>query len=357
MPALQSATSPSRGAARIVALASAVPRTVWTQAELYDRLYREAWSGIEGARELFCNHRLIKRHLFHDAADGRSDLPLEERMQIWKQGSLEIGRQALARALDGVEPSAVGSYIVVTSTGHEGQAPDLSLAKEMGLRSNLRRTTVGHMGCQAAFNGIKLALDAVAARPDETAVVQCTEISSAHFSRSGTTKEQVAAQALFGDASAALVLSGHPDAVGPRILHTHTEIIYAEEERVNLRMHGDGFRMTMSPALPALLAAAAPGFVQRLLAPLGLAQADIACWGIHPGGPRIVEAVAGALRLPLEATAVSLGVLADHGNCASATILLILERLLLEQAAHTGKHAVLMAFGPGLTLEAMVLQL
>ena len=114
--------------------------------------------------------------------------------------------------------------------------------------------------------------------------------------------------------------------------------------------------MTMSPALPALLAAAAPGFVQRLLAPLGLDVADVGCWGIHPGGPRIVEAVAGALRLPPQATAVSLGVLADYGNCASATILLILERLLQERAPEAGTHGVLLAFGPGLTLEAMVLQ-
>ena len=354
MPAIPS-DSPA-DAARIVALSSAVPRTAWRQAVLYDRHYRDAWSGIDGARRLFCHPRLGQRHLFHDAADGRSALPMQERMHIWKAGSLEIGRQALAQALEGLEPAQVGSYIVVTSTGHEGQAPDLQLAEEMGLRRNLRRTTVGHMGCQAAFNGIKLALDALAARPAEAVVVQCTEISSAHFSRAGDSKEQVAAQALFGDASAALVLSADPAARGPRILRTHTEVIHAERQRLNLRLHDDGFRMTMSPALPAVLAAAVPGFVDRLLGPLGLGVADIACWGIHPGGPRIVESVAAALRLPPQATAVSLGVLADYGNCASATILLILERLLKQQAPAAGTHGVLVAFGPGLTLEAMVLR-
>ena len=66
------------------------------------------------------------------------------------------------------------------STGYVNPGPDLLLAKQLGLRSDLRRTFIGHMGCYAALNVIKVAMDSVAARPDELVICNCTELSSAH---------------------------------------------------------------------------------------------------------------------------------------------------------------------------------
>jgi predicted naringenin-chalcone synthase len=46
----------------------------------------------------------------------------------------------------------------------------------------------------------------------------------------------------------------------------------------------------------------------------------------------------------------------EHGNCTGTTIVLTLERLLCEGRVKPGEWSVMMAFGPGLTLEIYLLQ-
>jgi predicted naringenin-chalcone synthase len=93
-------------------------------------------------------------------------------------------------------------------------------------------------------------------------------------------------------------------------------------------------------------------FVEESLARHGLDPAAIAAWAVHPGGPRVLASVQEALGLSDDALAASRGVLADHGNMSSATILFIIERL---RAAAAGTPCVALAFGPGLTAELAVL--
>jgi hypothetical protein len=78
--------------------------------------------------------------------------------------------------------------------------------------------------------------------------------------------------------------------------------------------------------------------------------------GNQSGGPKIVERTAAALSLTDEQTRTSVGVLADYGNCASPTILLVLERILKCERPRTGAFGILLAFGPGLTIEGAVLR-
>lgn len=343
---------------RIVAIASAAPEYAPDQQTIFDTTYRRAFSNNRSAMELFSNTRIKTRHLFHDpsaTADG-DRIPTSSRMRIWKAGAMELGRRAVGKALGELDPADIGSFVMVSSTGYDAPSPDLLLAREFGLSSRLRRTFVGHMGCQAAFNGIRIALDALAARPHEAVLLSCTEICSAHMRTDETTSEQIVCQALFGDASAAVVLSRSAHASGPEILATHTETLYECHDQLTLSIGDSGFRMTLSPQVPRIIGDAIGGFVERLLAPLGLRQSDIRHWGIHPGGPKIVELVADALRLGEEQTAISLGVLADYGNCASPTILMILERMLILDRPRPGTIGVLLAFGPGLTIEGMVLR-
>lgn len=52
----------------------------------------------------------------------------------------------------------------------------------------------------------------------------------------------------------------------------------------------------------------------------------------------------------------SWGVLANAGNCASASVLLVLENILRIDKPGKGEHGVLLTFGPGLTIEGAVLR-
>jgi predicted naringenin-chalcone synthase len=90
--------------------------------------------------------------------------------------------------------------------------------------------------------------------------------------------------------------------------------------------------------------------VDRLLAGTGLALPDVSSWAVHPGGPRILDVVGERLGLDEADLAASRTVLREHGNCSSATVLLVLDEL-----ADVDGPVVAMAFGPGLTLYAALL--
>jgi predicted naringenin-chalcone synthase len=117
-----------------------------------------------------------------------------------------------------------------------------------------------------------------------------------------------------------------------------------------------GFRMGLSPAVPDVLARHAAPVVGELLERNGLSVADVAGWAIHPGGKRIVSVVGETLGLSEAALAPSYGVLADVGNCSSATVLFVIDRLRSTRRLQPGDPIVAMAFGPGLTLYATLLR-
>nr|WP_277605575.1 3-oxoacyl-[acyl-carrier-protein] synthase III C-terminal domain-containing protein [Glycomyces sp. L485] len=115
-----------------------------------------------------------------------------------------------------------------------------------------------------------------------------------------------------------------------------------------------GFRMGLSPQVPDALAEHLGPLVKDLLAPHGLDLTDVRGWAVHPGGPRILDTVEHGLGLAPDALAASRKVLAEYGNCSSATVLLVL-RELLSAGAPPGP-IVALAFGPGLTAYAALLE-
>jgi predicted naringenin-chalcone synthase len=96
--------------------------------------------------------------------------------------------------------------------------------------------------------------------------------------------------------------------------------------------------------------------LERLLRPHGLDVSDIDHWLIHPGGPSILQAVQRRLGLREDAVALSWQVLRENGNCSSPTVLMILDRLLRSDRAQPGDWGVMLAFGPGLTIETCLLR-
>jgi len=245
---------------------------------------------------------------------------------------------------------------MASCTGYAGPTPEMLLAKELGLRDDLRRTFVGHMGCYAAFNTLKVALDSLAARPEDLALLTCAEICSVHL-RPEVTREQVVVSGLFGDAGASMVLAAaEPDEDGPVILATHTETHYETSHAMTWTVRDDAFRMTLSPYVPLFLSEAVRPFAERLLAKAGLTPGDVEHWAVHPGGPKIIDFVGERLSLTPEQLQPSLDVLAEYGNCSSPTVLLILHRILTESRPAPGSYAVLMAFGPGLTMESALVR-
>jgi predicted naringenin-chalcone synthase len=342
---------------RITAISSAVPPSQVKQEEVFDVLFQNLYHDVPKAADVFSATHVRERHFaWHPRELFAAGLPaMGARMRAWEEHVLELGRQTAGKVLAGTDPGQVGSFILASCTGYAAPGPEAQLAGELGLRQDLRRTVVGHMGCSAAFNAIKIAMDALTARPAEMVLVTCAEICSVH-TRSEASAEQMVIHSLFADACCSLLLSAAPGADGPAVVRTHSETHYTLSEAMTWRVQDDSFRMTLSPYIPVIISEAIEPFMRRLLTPAGLTPGDVRHWGVHPGGPKIIDLVGGRLGLTDEQLGPSREILAEYGNCSSPTILLILERVLAGSRPRPGEHGVFMAFGPGLTMESMLVR-
>jgi predicted naringenin-chalcone synthase len=110
-----------------------------------------------------------------------------------------------------------------------------------------------------------------------------------------------------------------------------------------------GFDMTLSTKVPNLIAAHLRPWLTGWLGRHGLTVGGVGSWAVHPGGPRVLNAVADALGLDVGVMADAHAVLTEHGNMSSPTVVFILDRL---RRAGAAVPCVALGFGPGLAVEA-----
>jgi predicted naringenin-chalcone synthase len=328
---------------------SALPTTI-DQDEVWDGFFAGHYDGVRAARRVFAGSGVRRRHTVANPLDEDiSGWSTGARMQRYVQEALPLGKQAVATALDdaGLAPGDVGLFAVATCTGYATPGLDIRLASDLGMPPGLQRLLVGHMGCYAAIPGLAAVGDYVTAR-SRPAVLLCCELTSLHVQPPVRELDQVVAHALFSDAAAAVVLE--PGVRGRRLAGVVARTDASTADHMTWDVTDLGFRMGLSPRVPDVLARHVGDVVEELLAGAGLRTEDVAGWAVHPGGPRILDVVRDHLGLTEEQLAASRHVLAEHGNCSSATVLLVLEEL-----ADVDGPVVVMAFGPGLTLYAALL--
>ena len=274
------------------------------------------------------------------------------RLQAYERESVPLAEKAAAAALarSGFAAREVTHLILTTCTGFFAPGPDLLLSARLGLRPQVRRTVVGFMGCYAGFNAMKLAHDAVAADPRAVALVVSVELCTLHFQKR-LLPDFLVSNSLFADGAAAAVFAAPGARAGglADLAATYGSVAPGTQDMMSWRIGDTGFEMTLDRRVPDAIAAHAPDFVAGFLAQEELARSEVRRWAPHPGGRRIVSALADALSLDDEQTASARGVLADCGNMSSATIFFVLER---EFAREGDGPLVALGFGPGLTMEA-----
>jgi predicted naringenin-chalcone synthase len=162
------------------------------------------------------------------------------------------------------------------------------------------------------------------------------------------------AHSLFSDAAAAVVLA--PGAPGLEVLHTVARTDVGNADHMTWDITDLGFKMGLSPKVPAVLALHVRDVVEELLTSEGLTIEDVHGWAVHPGGPRILDVCEERLGLDPTQLAASRRTLRDYGNCSSGTVLLALADLQATSPPPPGAHIVMLAFGPGLTLYGSLLR-
>jgi predicted naringenin-chalcone synthase len=328
------------------------------QGALWDGFFGRHHGGGRLAERLFRGVGVAHRYAVANplVGDDVTGWSTGDRMRRYAADSLPLGKEAVAAALVDAKlaPSDVGLFTVVSCTGYTTPGLDIRVAADLGMGTDVQRLVIGHMGCYAAVPGLGAAADFVAAR-GRPAVLLCLELTSLHVQPPTDDLGQVVSHALFGDAAVALVVTPGTGA-GLRVVEVAAVTDSATADHMTWDVTDSGFRMGLSPQVPDVLGRHVRPVVGRLLHRHGLAVADVDGWAVHPGGPKILDTVERHLGLPPDALAVSRAVLRDHGNCSSATLPLVLDALRTAGRPRPGRHAVALAFGPGLTLYAALLQ-
>ncbi|MCW3015310.1 MAG: putative naringenin-chalcone synthase [Solirubrobacterales bacterium] len=340
----------------VIGIGAALP-TTRTQDELWDGFFREHFEDRSIAERIFRNSGVDRRHgVIDPLREDVREWGTEARMQRFMQEGLPLGVQAVQACLQdaGLDPSDVGLLSVVTCTGYGTPGVDILLARELGLSDRTQRLHVGHMGCYAAVPGLAAAADATAAR-DKVAIMLCLELTSLHLQPPTRDLEQIVAHALFSDAAVATAVA--PDAPkGFEVVDVVARTDVAHAQKMRWDVTDQGFRMALSPRVPKVLEKHVSGVVEELLEPRGLTPADVRGWAVHPGGPRIIDVVCERLGLQEDDLEETAAVLREHGNCSSATVLMVLDRIRRRRDLADGDPVLFMAFGPGLTLYAALLR-
>jgi alkylresorcinol/alkylpyrone synthase len=341
--------------ARVQGLGTAMPDYVFKQPEIVEEFFARQPGWDPAWAEVFAASGVERRASVIDPSWYSRSRTTADRMREFAPAARRLGADAARRALERAGPDAatrVGDLLAVSCTGYSGPGLDVHLVDDLELGDRIQRLAIGHMGCYAALPALRTAA-ALATASGRSALVACVELCTLHM-QPARTREEAVYQALFGDGAAAALVG--PDGDGPVITGSATVTVPHSEERMGWLVEDDGFRMWLSPRVPALVERGVGRLVEDLLLPRGLAQRDVAHWAVHPGGPEIVDRVQRRLGLSDAQVARSREVLADGGNRSSATVLFILEQLLHNGEVEPGQWIVALAFGTGLTLEALLLR-
>jgi alpha-pyrone synthase len=283
------------------------------------------------------------------------EIPLvEERMQVYKKEALCLALQAIDKCFtksNGIEKHSITHLITVSCTGMYAPGLDIDIITHLDLPRTVARACLNFMGCNAAINALRMA-DAIAGSQDNAQVlVVCVELCTLHYQPS-TSDDNVLSNTLFSDGAAAVLINGKSLNSLFEIKQFHAALWKEGNTDMCWDITSKGFEMILSSYVPDLL----NNGMQQLLkdSPFDIGASDHLA--IHPGGKKILDTLLKTLDKKVEDLTDSYAVLKNYGNMSSPTILFVLYTMLQNATAKAKEKVSVMSFGPGLTIEAMLLE-
>jgi predicted naringenin-chalcone synthase len=362
---------------KIIAMATAVPMHKHKQTDIQLFMESAVQPSQDDARKmrfLYKNSGIENRysvigdfsnpssnwHFFGKRTNGAKMPSLEKRMELYKKHAPQLGAEAIQKCIHNIiTTSQITHLITVSCTGMSAPGIDLDLMELLQLNKNIYRTSVNFMGCYAAIHALKMADAICNSTPNANVLIVCVELCTIHFQPSDN-KDNVAASLLFADGAAAVLVTPNSNInKGLFLKYFYAEVFSQGKKDMAWELSSTGFLMTLSGFIPQLIEADFENLFLNATQQLGLRKNEVSHWCMHPGGKKILDAIAKSLQLNQDALKYSYEVLKQFGNMSSPTILFVLQQIfieLIEQDKNKAGNAQIFAaaFGPGLTMETFI---
>lgn len=315
-------------------------------------VYRQ--SGIEKRHSVLedFNYKEPQKFTFFPSNESLTPFPsTKARMEVFRQEALPLAKKAVAECLIEGEtyPNEITHLILVSCTGMYAPGLEIDIIRELGLNSSVERYAIHFMGCYAAFNALRLADRLCDACSDAKVLIVSVELCTIHFQREFT-EDNLLANAIFADGAAAALVAKSD--IGLKIKGFDSKLFPEGASDMAWSIGDVGFEMRLSKYVPELLSKG----LQEINAYLEntFKLSTIRNFAIHPGGKQILQKVEDAFGIDASQDQFSHEVLKKFGNMSSTTILFVLNKWLQDEKSEGDILA--MGFGPGLTLETLLLE-
>ncbi|CAN6351271.1 unnamed protein product [Urochloa humidicola] len=379
------------GLAAVLAIGTANPANCVLQDDFPDFYFRVTKSehlvGLKAKFKRLCQKLGVQRRYLHHTEDLIRAHPefldparspsLDERLDIAKTAVPELAAAASRRAIAewGRPAGDITHLVVTTNSGAHIPCVDARLVPLLGLRPTVRRTMLYLNGCFAGAAALRVAKDLAENNRGARVLVACAELTLPLFTAPAEGDFMALInQGLFGDGAGAAVVGADPASaagLGERplfeIVSAAQAVVPGSEGVISMRVtKGCYVGDIATREVPELIGGNVERCLVDALEPLGGVVGGAGTgwkwndlfWGVHPGSAAILDQVDAVLRLKPEKLAASRRVLSEYGNMFGVTVIFVLDEL--RRRMEKGEEAdeewgVMLAFGPGITVETMVL--
>jgi alkylresorcinol/alkylpyrone synthase len=328
---------------------------------------KEEWktkraSIVKPLEQFYTNVKVNGRYLAWPLERYRKPTTFEERNNAYIETALKLGEQTICALLGQAEmsPQEIDQLTTVSTTGIAVPSLDARLMNRIPFSRGMKRLPLFGLGCVGGAAGIARTADYLQGHPEEAVILFAVELCSLTIQRDDLSMANLIASGLFGDGAAAVLMVGddHPRAQPglPRVIDSQSHFFPETEHIMGWDVTNSGFKVLLSADIAGLAQSEVRPIMETFLGRHDLTIADIDHWLVHPGGPKVIEALADGLRLPDEALALSWETLAEAGNISSASVLVILDKTMKRVQPQASEFGVLMAMGPAFCAELVLLQ-